>query len=163
VTTPAASDKAPSQTRPISLFGCCTAPRPAEETKNPADMRIAASGTPPRATVAAKPCRCVASAKSWQSRPRMTSTPAVPGPAPAHHFGDKAGLLTALAVEGFTKLAAELRAAGERTGSFLEVGVAYVGFAVRHPAHFAVMYRPDLYHAADPAVQAARDTAAAPL
>jgi len=83
--------------------------------------------------------------------------------APAHHFGDKAGLLTALAVEGFTKLAAELRAAGERTGSFLEVGVAYVGFAVRHPAHFAVMYRPDLYHAADPAVQAARDTAAAPL
>jgi len=83
--------------------------------------------------------------------------------APAHHFGDKAGLLTALAVEGFTKLAAELRAAGERTGSFLEVGVAYVGFAVRHPAHFAVMYRPDLYRAADPTVVAARDAAAGSL
>src|SRR5437762_1209442 len=83
--------------------------------------------------------------------------------APAHHFGDKAGLLTALAVEGFTLLAAELREARERTGSFLEVGVAYVGFAVRHPAHFAVMYRPDLYHAAHPAVRAARDAAAEPL
>src|SRR6266540_666711 len=69
--------------------------------------------------------------------------------APAHHFGDKAGLLTALAAEGFTKL----------TASFLEIGVAYVGFAVRHPAHFAVMFRPDLYHADDPSVVAARDGA----
>ncbi len=79
--------------------------------------------------------------------------------APAHHFGDKAGLLTALAAEGFTKLTAALRQARERTGSFLEIGVAYVGFAVRHPAHFAVMFRPDLYHADDPSVVAARDGA----
>jgi AcrR family transcriptional regulator len=83
--------------------------------------------------------------------------------APAHHFGDKAGLLTAIAAEGFTELAAALREAGARTGSFLEIGVAYVGFAVRHPAHFAVMYRPDLYHVDDPAVVAARDDAAASL
>ncbi len=83
--------------------------------------------------------------------------------APAHHFGDKAGLLTALATEGFTLLAAALREARERTGSFLEVGVAYVGFAVRHPAHFAVMYRPDLYHADDPAILAARADAAESL
>jgi len=83
--------------------------------------------------------------------------------APAHHFGDKAGLLTAIATEGFTLLAAALRDAGTRTGSFLEVGVAYVGFAVDHPAHFAVMYRPDLYHATDPAVLAARDQAGASL
>jgi AcrR family transcriptional regulator len=83
--------------------------------------------------------------------------------APAHHFGDKAGLLTAVAVEGFTLLADALREAGERTGSFLEIGVAYVGFAVDHPAHFAVMYRPDLYHADDPAVLAARADARASL
>ncbi len=71
-------------------------------------------------------------------------------------FGDKAGLLTAIATEGFLKLAAELRRTYARTGSFLEVGVAYVRFAVRHRAYFEVMYRPELYHADDAALQAAR-------
>jgi AcrR family transcriptional regulator len=83
--------------------------------------------------------------------------------APAHHFGDKAGLLTAVAVEGFTLLAGALRETGERTGSFLEIGAAYVGFAVEHPAHFAVMFRPDLYHTDDPAVRDARAAAGASL
>jgi AcrR family transcriptional regulator len=64
--------------------------------------------------------------------------------APAHHFGDRSGLLTAVATEGFAVLADELGETFERTRSFLEVGVAYVRFAVRHPAHFAVMYRPEL-------------------
>jgi AcrR family transcriptional regulator len=76
--------------------------------------------------------------------------------APTHHFGDKAGLLTALATEGYELLAAALTAAREETGSFLEVGVAYVGFAVAHRAHFEVMFRPDLYHADDPELVAAR-------
>jgi AcrR family transcriptional regulator len=75
--------------------------------------------------------------------------------APAHHFGDKAGLLTALAAQGYDLLADALSAAQQRTGEFLEVGVAYVRFAVEHRAHFEVMYRPDLYHADDPAVLAA--------
>lgn len=77
--------------------------------------------------------------------------------APAHHFGDKIGLLTAIAVEGFDLLADELNAAFEATGSFLEVGVAYVGFAVRHRAHFEVMFRPELLRAGDPALAAARE------
>jgi AcrR family transcriptional regulator len=76
--------------------------------------------------------------------------------APAHHFGDKAGLLTVLAAQGYDLLADALTAAQRRTGEFLEVGVAYVRFAIDHRAHFAVMYRPDLYHADDPAVVAAR-------
>jgi AcrR family transcriptional regulator len=75
--------------------------------------------------------------------------------APAYHFGDKAGLLTALAAQGYDLLADALTAAQQRTGQFLEVGVAYVRFAVEHRAHFEVMYRPDLYHADDPAVLAA--------
>lgn len=83
--------------------------------------------------------------------------------APAHHFGDKAGLLTALAAEGFDLLADTLSAAQQRTGQFLEVGVAYVGFAVEHRAHFEVMFRPDLYHADDPAVRAAEARADAAL
>ena len=80
--------------------------------------------------------------------------------APVHHFGDKAGLLTAIAADGFLKLADELRRTYRRTGSFLEVGVAYVRFAVRQRAYFEVMFRPELYHADDPALVAARQQSA---
>ncbi|GAA0459713.1 putative TetR-family transcriptional regulator [Actinoplanes capillaceus] len=80
--------------------------------------------------------------------------------APAHHFGDKTGLLTAVAAEGFDLFAAALEAAG---GDFLEVGVAYVRFAVLHRSHFQVMFRPELYRPADPAVAPARARAAAVL
>jgi AcrR family transcriptional regulator len=79
--------------------------------------------------------------------------------APAHHFSDKAGLLTALAVDGYDRLADALTAAD----SFLEAGVAYVRFAVGHRAHFEVMFRPELYHADDPAVVAARERAGSTL
>lgn len=76
--------------------------------------------------------------------------------APTHHFGDKAGLLTALATEGYNLLAEALTAARAVTGSFLDVGVAYVRFAADRRAHFEVMFRPDLYHADDPDLVAAR-------
>jgi AcrR family transcriptional regulator len=76
--------------------------------------------------------------------------------APAYHFGDKAGLLGAIAADGFRRLAATLREAYETTGSFLEVGVAYVRFAVTHRAHFEVMFRPELYRLDDPEVASAR-------
>jgi AcrR family transcriptional regulator len=77
--------------------------------------------------------------------------------APAHHFGDKAGLLTAVAADGFGRLAATLREAYQTTGNFLEVGVAYVRFAVTHRAHFEVMFRPELYRTDDPDLVRARD------
>ena len=80
--------------------------------------------------------------------------------APAHHFGDKAGLLTAVAAQGYHLLADTLAAARQRSGDFLEVGVAYVRFAVDHRAHFEVMFRPDLYRPDDPEVVAARQRAA---
>lgn len=83
--------------------------------------------------------------------------------APRHHFGDKPGLLTAVAVEGFHLLADELGETYRRTGSFLEVGVAYVRFATRHRAHFEVMFRPDLCRRDDPALVAARSSSAALL
>jgi AcrR family transcriptional regulator len=84
-------------------------------------------------------------------------------PAAAYHFGDKAGLLTAVATEGYRLLAASLRQAYEATESFLEVGVAYVGFAVSHRAHFEVMYRPELYNHREDDLQRARAEAAALL
>src|SRR5215207_9150348 len=58
--------------------------------------------------------------------------------APAHHFGDKAGLLTALATQGFELLGDEMEATAARR-DFLEAGLAYVRFATGHPAHFQVM------------------------
>ncbi len=61
--------------------------------------------------------------------------------APRHHFGDKQGVLTALAAQGHRLLAGRLSSAGS---DFLEAGVAYVRFALDHPGHFAVMFRPDL-------------------
>lgn len=76
--------------------------------------------------------------------------------APIHHFGDKAGVLTALAAEGYTLLADALVAAGD---DFAEAGVAYVRFAVARRAHFEVMFRPDIYRADDPEVVAARERA----
>ena len=77
--------------------------------------------------------------------------------APAHHFGDKKGLLTALATEGYDGLAQALLDARAQTGSFLEMGVAYVRYATTHRAHFEVMWRPDLYHTDDAALAAARE------
>ncbi|GIJ77332.1 TetR/AcrR family transcriptional regulator [Micromonospora phaseoli] len=80
--------------------------------------------------------------------------------APAHHFGDRAGLFTALAVQGFDSLAEALDGAG---GELLDLGVAYVDFAVRHRAHFEVMFQPDLYRADAAEVRAARERAGAAL
>jgi AcrR family transcriptional regulator len=80
--------------------------------------------------------------------------------APAHHFGDKTGLLTAIATEGFTLLADTLEVARER--GFLETGVAYVSFAVEHAAYFTVMFAP-VGDDSDPDLAAARDRAGAIL
>ncbi|OKJ99735.1 TetR family transcriptional regulator [Streptomyces sp. CB03234] len=75
--------------------------------------------------------------------------------APAHHFKDRAGLLTAIAAEGFGLLAASL---GDAT-DLRDAGVRYVRFAMDHPAHFQVMFQPDLHRPEDPALQEARSRA----
>ncbi|MFI0408123.1 TetR/AcrR family transcriptional regulator [Actinomadura sp. 3N508] len=77
--------------------------------------------------------------------------------APAHHFGDKAGLLTAVAAEGYARFADALEAAGD---DLHDMGLAYIRFAVGHRAYFEVMFTPALYRADDPDVAAARDRAA---
>src|SRR5688572_15642856 len=93
------------------------------------------------------------------SLPELARRAGVSHAAPAHHFGDKAGLLTAVAAQGYDLLADAVTAA-QRAGDFLDVGVAYVRFAVEHRAHFEVMFRADLYRPNDPAVVAARQRAA---
>ncbi|CAA9414366.1 MAG: Transcriptional regulator, AcrR family [uncultured Rubellimicrobium sp.] len=100
--------------------------------------------------------------------------------APAHHFGDADGLLTALAAEGFTRFAAAMRrrqaaleAGGEgsdqraildsdrrnRPGAIDGAGLGYIDFARAHPALFRLMFasqRPDF---ADSALRAAAEDA----
>ncbi|MFF7360935.1 WHG domain-containing protein [Streptomyces sp. NPDC008125] len=75
--------------------------------------------------------------------------------APAHHFTDRAGLLTAVATEAYTLFADSLSEVTDLT----EKGARYVRFAADHPAHFQVMFQPDLYRADDPALAAARERA----
>ncbi|MEU8524659.1 MULTISPECIES: TetR/AcrR family transcriptional regulator [Streptomyces] len=75
--------------------------------------------------------------------------------APAHHFKDRAGLLTAVATEGYDLLAGAL---GEAT-DLRDAGVRYVRFATDHPAHFQVMFQPELYRTDDPDLLAARERA----
>lgn len=76
--------------------------------------------------------------------------------APAHHFGDRTGLFTAIAADGFDRLVRELEASG---GDFVAAGVAYVRFATAESGRFAVMFRPELLREDDPALAAARDRA----
>lgn len=73
-----------------------------------------------------------------------------------HHFGDKSGLLTALAAEGYALLADALSAAD---GGLIEAGAGYVRFAAEHAAHFEVMFHPALYNADDPQLIAAQERA----
>jgi AcrR family transcriptional regulator len=79
---------------------------------------------------------------------RVAGRAGVSHTAAAYHFGDKAGLLTAVAVEGYRRLGDALEAAG-RGGRFLDVGVAYVNFGVTNRAYFEVMFRPELHHRDD--------------
>ncbi|MBO0918909.1 TetR/AcrR family transcriptional regulator, partial [Streptomyces laculatispora] len=72
--------------------------------------------------------------------------------APAHHFKDRTGLLTAIATEGYELFADALADAPD----LRERGVRYVRFATEHPAHFQVMFQPELCRADDPELVAAK-------
>jgi AcrR family transcriptional regulator len=72
--------------------------------------------------------------------------------APAHHFGDAAGLLTAVASLGFEGLTQALQAADARGGADARAalrgqGLAYVHFALQHPGRFRLMFRQGKLHA----------------
>ncbi|MBV8160314.1 MAG: TetR/AcrR family transcriptional regulator [Acidimicrobiia bacterium] len=74
--------------------------------------------------------------------------------APAHHFGDKTGLLTAVATEGFAvfidRLGAALASDPDRPVDQLPaLSRAYAEFADQHPGYFEVMFRPGLVRTED--------------
>src|SRR5712692_4005403 len=59
--------------------------------------------------------------------------------APAHHFGDKAGIFTAIATEGYRLIAEATSRVAVGDDALLQGGLAYVLFALSHRAHFEVM------------------------
>lgn len=75
--------------------------------------------------------------------------------APAHHFRDRAGLLSAVAAEGFRRMnEAMVEAAVGADDLLIAVGRAYVDFAVANPGEFAVMFRKELLDPGDPELAA---------
>jgi AcrR family transcriptional regulator len=68
--------------------------------------------------------------------------------APAHHFGDVQGLLTALAAEGFRQFLAaqaarEAVAEPDPASQLVAAGMGYVDFAIARPTLFRLMWQSD--------------------
>jgi AcrR family transcriptional regulator len=83
--------------------------------------------------------------------------------APGHHFGDKTGMLTAFAIEGFTHLKSHMERRRDEVPDPLQgsaaVGLGYLEFALKNPEYFRVMFRAELLNERDPAYQAANSAA----
>ncbi len=83
--------------------------------------------------------------------------------APAHHFGDAGGLLTALATEGFLRFQAAMitREAGtpDPRERALRAGLGYLDFAMARPALFRLIFSSAKPDVANPALYAAAEAA----
>lgn len=84
--------------------------------------------------------------------------------APAHHFGDATGLLTALAAYGFqeflaTQHAFEARAPQTPRDQLIAAGLGYVGFARTRPALFKLMFGSQRTDYSDAALGSAAEAA----
>lgn len=72
--------------------------------------------------------------------------------APAHHFGDARGLLTAVAARGFERLTEELATASEDAAPadrVRAIGAAYLKFALENGPIFGIMWLRDLLDQTD--------------
>ncbi len=83
--------------------------------------------------------------------------------APYRHFADKAELLATVAEQGFRELHADLAAAAdaasEPKGRVIDLGRAYVRWAVNHPDHYRVMFGAEIPKAGHPALEVAGEQA----
>jgi AcrR family transcriptional regulator len=85
--------------------------------------------------------------------------------APYRYYPDKAALLAAVARSGFEGLAAAMRkasASGPPREALVAIGVAYVTYAVDHPALFRLMFGSQC-RSGDPDLRSARDATYAVL
>lgn len=83
--------------------------------------------------------------------------------APYRHFADKAELLAAVAEQGFHELHADLAAAADRVSDpkerVVELGRAYVRWAIGHPDHYQVMFGAESLKAEQPSMAMAGEQA----
>lgn len=84
--------------------------------------------------------------------------------APAHHFGDVRGLLTAVTAQSFEMLVThmgryEAAAAPDAYAQLVANGQAYVAFALAHPGRFRLMFRSEWVDRDDAALRAAGSAA----
>lgn len=80
---------------------------------------------------------------------------------PKYHFGDRSGLLTAIAAEGFHTLADNLSQVRESDlqQQVAALGRVYIDFGLSHPALFELMFAPSELDATDPDYVAAQEQA----
>jgi AcrR family transcriptional regulator len=71
--------------------------------------------------------------------------------APYHHFKDKNELLAEVATDSFRRMTEDMQRAQQRlperadaVDRFIAIGRSYMSFAIKHPAHFQVMFGPIL-------------------
>jgi AcrR family transcriptional regulator len=73
--------------------------------------------------------------------------------APYHHFADREAILGEIAEQGFRMLGQRIEQVDSKTPSgsverqvdrLIALGQTYVEFACKHPAHFRIMFRPEL-------------------
>lgn len=84
--------------------------------------------------------------------------------APAHHFGDARGLLTALAADGFHRFLAtqarrEEQADADPVSQLVAAGLGYIDFAMERPALFRLLFGSDQPDFTDPALDGASTAA----
>ncbi|MGD1171059.1 TetR/AcrR family transcriptional regulator [Mycobacterium seoulense] len=83
--------------------------------------------------------------------------------APYRHFADKAALLATVAEQGFRDLHAEMTAAvdvaSDPKSRVVELGRAYVHWAIAHPDHYRVMFGAELSKADHPDLAVAGEQA----
>lgn len=85
--------------------------------------------------------------------------------APKYFFEDRAGMLTAVATEGYQELTAALQEvlAAEPANPLAALGRAYIDFGLGNPALFDLMFRTAELHTDDPQLTRAREGSIAPL
>jgi len=64
--------------------------------------------------------------------------------APYRHFANRETLLMALATDGFNELARRLRAQEGKDDTLMDMGQAYVSFAIGNPSLYKLMFSPEL-------------------
>ena len=78
--------------------------------------------------------------------------------APYRHFADKEALFSEIAARGFVELCERMEAATKTSPDdprkrLVEMGMAYVRFAVERPSHFQVMFDSAIHRRKDPALE----------